>query len=127
MASRGGADHHPAWYINLTANPDVKVTMYGKTRPMRARTASPRRSRALAEIVGVHKLRGLPAVARAGHPRGSSAYPSLGDTATQPYTWPRSTRLRPPSTPSTPARPPDRLPRPGHYDALNVAGARWGR
>ncbi len=56
VASRGGADHHPAWYINLTANPDVKVTMYGKTREMRARTASAEEKAALwPEIVAVYK------------------------------------------------------------------------
>ncbi len=56
VASRGGADHHPAWYVNLTANPDVKVTMYGETRQMRARTASPEEKAALwPEIVSVYK------------------------------------------------------------------------
>jgi deazaflavin-dependent oxidoreductase (nitroreductase family) len=55
VASRGGSDHHPAWYVNLTANPDVRVTMYGKTRPMRARTASPEEKAALwPEIVAVY-------------------------------------------------------------------------
>jgi deazaflavin-dependent oxidoreductase (nitroreductase family) len=56
VASRGGADHNPSWYVNLAANPDVKVTMYGKTRPMRARTASPEEKAALwPEIVAVYK------------------------------------------------------------------------
>ena len=56
VASRGGADHHPAWYINLTANPDVKVTMYGKTRRMRARTASAEEKATLwPQIVAVYK------------------------------------------------------------------------
>ena len=40
IASYGGADHHPAWYVNLRAHPDVTVTMEGRTRPMHARTAS---------------------------------------------------------------------------------------
>ncbi len=56
VASRGGADNHPAWYVNLTANPEVKVTMYGETRPMRARTASPEEKAVLwPEIVAVYK------------------------------------------------------------------------
>jgi deazaflavin-dependent oxidoreductase (nitroreductase family) len=56
VASRGGSDNHPAWYVNLTANPDVLVTMYGETRPMRARTASPEEKAALwPEIVAVYK------------------------------------------------------------------------
>ena len=30
VASRGGDDHHPAWYLNLVANPDVMVSVGGK-------------------------------------------------------------------------------------------------
>ena len=41
VASFGGADHHPAWYLNLRANPMVTVTMSGHTRELVARTASP--------------------------------------------------------------------------------------
>lgn len=41
VASKGGDDRDPDWYRNLTANPDVEVTIDGTTRPMRARTASP--------------------------------------------------------------------------------------
>ena len=41
VASRGGDDHHPAWFLNLRANPDVEVAMKGKPkRPMRARVAT---------------------------------------------------------------------------------------
>ncbi len=40
IASYGGDDRHPAWYLNLRDNPDVEATMTGSTRPMRARTAS---------------------------------------------------------------------------------------
>jgi len=40
VASRGGDDHHPAWYLNLVADPDVEVTFHGEEpRPMRARVA----------------------------------------------------------------------------------------
>jgi deazaflavin-dependent oxidoreductase (nitroreductase family) len=38
-ASRAGMDQHPAWYLNLEANPDVDVQTAGVTRPMRAHTA----------------------------------------------------------------------------------------
>jgi deazaflavin-dependent oxidoreductase (nitroreductase family) len=56
VASRGGSDYHPAWYVNLSADPDVKVTMYGQSRQMRARTASPEEKAALwPEIVAVYK------------------------------------------------------------------------
>ena len=40
VASKGGDDRHPEWYLNLTANPEVELTVDGATRPMRARTAS---------------------------------------------------------------------------------------
>jgi deazaflavin-dependent oxidoreductase (nitroreductase family) len=40
VASKGGDDRDPQWYLNLTANPDVEVKMNGQTRKMRARTAS---------------------------------------------------------------------------------------
>lgn len=41
VASKGGHQDHPAWYKNLAANPDVELTIDGRTRKMRARTASP--------------------------------------------------------------------------------------
>ena len=41
VASRGGDDLAPAWFLNLQDNPDVEVSLQGKTRrPMRARVAS---------------------------------------------------------------------------------------
>ena len=39
VASRGGDDQHPAWYLNLRDNPDVEVTTRGKKRSMRAHIA----------------------------------------------------------------------------------------
>ena len=41
VASYGGDDRHPTWYLNLEANPDVTITMLGKKRHMHARVASP--------------------------------------------------------------------------------------
>ena len=42
IASWGGDDRHPTWYLNLRANPDVKATYDGhKQRAMKARTATP--------------------------------------------------------------------------------------
>ena len=42
VASRGGDDTHPAWYLNLTENPDVEVVFRGRpSTPMRARVATP--------------------------------------------------------------------------------------
>jgi deazaflavin-dependent oxidoreductase (nitroreductase family) len=40
VASKGGDDRHPEWYLNLVADPDVEVTIDGSTEPMTARTAS---------------------------------------------------------------------------------------
>jgi deazaflavin-dependent oxidoreductase (nitroreductase family) len=39
VASKGGHEHHPAWYLNLVANPEVEITVGDETRRMRARTA----------------------------------------------------------------------------------------
>ena len=41
IASNAGQDHHPAWYLNLTANPTVTVRRSDDTRTMRARVATP--------------------------------------------------------------------------------------
>jgi deazaflavin-dependent oxidoreductase (nitroreductase family) len=41
VASRGGDDHHPAWYLNLLAEPKVTVSLQGgPKREMVARVAS---------------------------------------------------------------------------------------
>ena len=40
VASKGGHTDHPDWYKNLSANPEVEVTVNGSTTRMRARTAS---------------------------------------------------------------------------------------
>ncbi|HVB91235.1 MAG TPA: nitroreductase family deazaflavin-dependent oxidoreductase [Acidimicrobiales bacterium] len=56
VASKGGDDRHPLWYGNLTANPDVEITIKGETRPMRARTASASEKAELwPQIVGAYK------------------------------------------------------------------------
>jgi deazaflavin-dependent oxidoreductase (nitroreductase family) len=41
VASKGGDDRDPEWFRNLLADPAVKVTLGGRTRPMRARVATP--------------------------------------------------------------------------------------
>ena len=118
VASRGGADHHPAWYVNLTANPDVKVTMYGKTRPMRARTASPEEKAALwPEIVAVYQpyegyqqrsSRDIPVVICEPPPPSTPTHRLKRATAA------------PPTSTDPPARPlPDR--------PLRCAQCRWSR
>jgi deazaflavin-dependent oxidoreductase (nitroreductase family) len=39
VASRGGAPTHPAWYLNLTANPDVRIQVKDQEFAGRARVA----------------------------------------------------------------------------------------
>jgi len=39
VASKGGAPTHPAWYLNLQANPDVKVQVKAEKFTARAHTA----------------------------------------------------------------------------------------
>jgi deazaflavin-dependent oxidoreductase (nitroreductase family) len=39
VASRGGAPRHPAWYLNLTADPHVEVQVKGDRFPATAHTA----------------------------------------------------------------------------------------
>ena len=42
VASRGGDDTHPAWFLNLRDNPAVEVQVAGKPKQqMRARIATP--------------------------------------------------------------------------------------
>jgi deazaflavin-dependent oxidoreductase (nitroreductase family) len=42
VASRGGDDQHPAWFLNLRDHPDVEVAFAGKPKQsMRARVATP--------------------------------------------------------------------------------------
>ena len=41
VASKGGDDRHPEWYLNVVANPDIElVTTSGAKVALRARTAS---------------------------------------------------------------------------------------
>jgi deazaflavin-dependent oxidoreductase (nitroreductase family) len=39
IASKGGIDKHPAWYLNLMANPETNAWWKGKKRRVRAREA----------------------------------------------------------------------------------------
>lgn len=41
VASRGGDDRHPSWFLNLRDHPDVEVAFAGRPKqPMRARAAT---------------------------------------------------------------------------------------
>ncbi len=49
VASKGGAPGHPAWYLNLVANPDVDVQVKDRKFKAKARTATPEEKPALWE------------------------------------------------------------------------------
>lgn len=40
VASRGGDDHHPGWFLNLQADPQVEISIRGQAEKRRARVAS---------------------------------------------------------------------------------------
>jgi deazaflavin-dependent oxidoreductase (nitroreductase family) len=40
VASNGGASTHPAWYLNLEANPEATIQVWGDLATVTARTAS---------------------------------------------------------------------------------------
>jgi F420H(2)-dependent quinone reductase len=41
IASVGGAPQHPAWYLNLRADPEATIRVEGRTLTVRAETAPP--------------------------------------------------------------------------------------
>jgi deazaflavin-dependent oxidoreductase (nitroreductase family) len=57
VASRGGDNHHPAWFLNLRDNPDVEVALGREPKlPMRARVADPEeRARLWPQVVAKYK------------------------------------------------------------------------
>jgi deazaflavin-dependent oxidoreductase (nitroreductase family) len=57
VASRGGDDHPPAWFLNLEDNPDVQVRLQGRPKQlMRGRVASPaERARLWPLVIADHK------------------------------------------------------------------------
>ena len=57
VGSRGGDNHHPAWFLNLRDNPDVDVAIgRARKRPMRARVADPdERARLWPQVVARYK------------------------------------------------------------------------
>jgi deazaflavin-dependent oxidoreductase (nitroreductase family) len=51
VASMGGAPQHPAWYLNLQANPEAEVQVKDEVLRVTARTASPDEKPRLWDIV----------------------------------------------------------------------------
>ena len=70
VASKGGADQPPAWYVNLKANPEVEVQVKGdrftRRRPTRAGRGDSRRCGG--DDLPLAGLRRLPAQDRPGDP-----------------------------------------------------------
>jgi deazaflavin-dependent oxidoreductase (nitroreductase family) len=55
VASRGGDDTSPAWFLNLKAHPDVEVVLQGKAKQhMHARIATPEERNRLWPLVTAH-------------------------------------------------------------------------
>ena len=56
-ASYLGAEHHPAWYHNLLAQPEVTVQAGSSVQPMRAEVADPaERARLWPPLVGMYPI-----------------------------------------------------------------------
>ncbi|MGH9113845.1 MAG: nitroreductase/quinone reductase family protein [Acidimicrobiales bacterium] len=57
VASRGGDDRHPAWFLNLRDDPNVEVALGGEPkRPMVARVAnSDERARLWPQVIADHE------------------------------------------------------------------------
>ncbi len=57
VASRGGDDHHPAWFLNLQDNPSVQVAYKGGSKKsMKARQATPEeRTELWPKVVATYK------------------------------------------------------------------------
>ena len=55
VASKGGTDKHPAWYHNLTANPDTEIEVGRERIPVHARvTEEAERARLWPKLVAIY-------------------------------------------------------------------------
>jgi deazaflavin-dependent oxidoreductase (nitroreductase family) len=73
VASNGGSDRHPAWFWNITVDPDVHVQTGRKRFPATARVASDEDYTALWSLVN-RKNRGLAPLLRSGAKGRYDAY-----------------------------------------------------
>ncbi len=85
VASMGGAPQHPAWYLNLTANPEAEVQVKGDVIPVTAHTADRRREAAPLEDRhrAVAELRRVPDPYRPRDP-ARGAQPSMTANTARP-------------------------------------------
>ena len=90
VASYGGDDRHPAWFLNLRENPDVELEMRGKKHSMRARVASAEEKESCglstSKYNGTRSIRPRPSAT--SHWLSSSPRERLGLSPR----WPRRTR-----------------------------------
>ena len=79
IASKGGAPAHPAWYLNLQANPEVGVQVKAERFNARARTATGAERAALwQQLVGdLSPLREVPGRGRCARDPGGGARSDL--------------------------------------------------
>ena len=82
VASKGGAPDHPGWYKNLLAHPDVKIQVWDKVIPVRARTATAeeKEARLADHDSAVARLRQVPGRNQTRHP-GGAADAALADNS----------------------------------------------
>ena len=85
VASNGGSDRHPAWWLNICSEPAVEVEIGRRKSAMTARAASPRNARAC----GRSSPRATPAMRRTPHApraRSPSSCSRRRADAARPYT-----------------------------------------
>ena len=81
VASKGGAEKHPLWYLNLEANPEVTVRVKDKEFPAHARTAQGEERAPLGQARrGLACLQRVPDQDRPRDPRGRPRTPLSGFT-----------------------------------------------
>ena len=51
VASKGGHDHHPEWYLNLVTQPEVKIQVASEHFSVRARTAGSKEKQKLWDLM----------------------------------------------------------------------------
>jgi deazaflavin-dependent oxidoreductase (nitroreductase family) len=54
VASKGGAPEPPAWYVNLQADPNAEIQVWGERFGVRARDATPEEKPELWKIMTAH-------------------------------------------------------------------------
>ena len=57
IASNAGRENHPAWYLNLVANPNAEIEIKRSRRPVTARVATPQEREHLLAYVAIQNPR----------------------------------------------------------------------